>query len=56
MKENRGHAKCNAFGIRYVNENEKFDNLILMDGDGEDRPIELKSLIEKIKKIQIFLS
>ena len=48
MKKNRGHARCNAFGIRYVNENEEFDNLILMDSDGEDRPIELKLLIEKI--------
>ena len=48
MKENRGHARCNAFGIRYVKENEDFDNLILMDSDGEDRPIELKLLIEKI--------
>ena len=42
MKENRGHARCNAFGIRYVFQNKKFDNLILMDGDGEDRPIEIK--------------
>ena len=50
MKENRGHARCNAFGIRYVFQNKKFDNLILMDGDGEDRPEEIKSLIEKIKK------
>tara|TARA_B100001121_G_scaffold299844_1_gene309076 strand:+ start:718 stop:1590 length:873 start_codon:yes stop_codon:yes gene_type:complete len=50
MIENKGHARCNAFGIRYVNENEDFDNLILMDGDGEDRPIELKSLLEKIIK------
>ena len=48
MIKNRGHARCNAFGIRYVNENEDFDNLILMDSDGEDRPIELKLLIEKI--------
>ena len=48
MKENRGHARCNAFGIRHVFKNEEFDNLILMDGDGEDRPIEIKSLIDKI--------
>jgi hypothetical protein len=48
MKENRGHARCNAFGIRYIFQNKNFDNLILMDGDGEDRPIEIKSLIEKI--------
>ena len=45
MKENRGHARCNAFGIRFVFQNKEFDNLILMDGDGEDRPEEIKSLI-----------
>ncbi len=50
MKENRGHARCNAFGIRYIFQNKKFDNLILMDGDGEDRPEELKSLVEKLKE------
>ena len=50
MKENRGHARCNAFGIRYAFQNKEFDNLILMDGDGEDRPEEIKSLIEKIKE------
>ena len=50
MKENRGHARCNAFGIRYIIKNKKFDNLILMDGDGEDRPLEIKSLINKIKE------
>ena len=50
MKENRGHARCNAFGIRHVFQNKEFDNLILMDGDGEDRPEEIKKLIEKIKE------
>ena len=49
MKQNKGHAKCNAFGIRYSVQKEKFDFLILMDGDGEDRPTELKSLIDKVK-------
>ena len=33
MKKNTGHARCNAFGIRHVHITEKFDNLILMDGD-----------------------
>ena len=50
MKENKGHARCNAFGIRYIFQKKKFDNLILMDGDGEDRPIEITNLIEKIKE------
>ena len=49
MKQNKGHAKCNAFGIRYSVQKEKFDFLILMDGDGEDRPTELRSLIDKVK-------
>ena len=49
MRENRGHARCNAFGIRYIFQNKKFDYLILMDGDGEDKPEEIKSLIQKIK-------
>ena len=49
MKKNTGHARCNAFGIRYVFQNKKFDNLILMDGDGEDRPVEIKSLLNNIK-------
>lgn len=48
MIKNRGHARCNAFGIRYIHENKKFDYLIMMDGDGEDRPEEIKSLVAKI--------
>ena len=49
MKENRGHARCNASGLKYINEKEDFDYIIPMDGDGEDRPEELCLLIEKIK-------
>ena len=48
MKENKGHARCNAFGIRYLAKNDKnYDHVILMDGDGEDRPEEIKFLVEK---------
>ena len=49
MKENKGHARCNAAGLKYINEKEDFDYAIPMDGDGEDRPEELSLLIEKIK-------
>ena len=48
MRKNKGHARCNAFGIRYLSENSDFDYLILMDGDGEDRPEEIKLLVNKI--------
>ena len=47
MKENRGHARCNAFGIRYFSKKNNFDHLIIMDGDGEDRPEEIKLLIKE---------
>ena len=49
MKENRGHARCNAAGLKHINEKEEFDYVIPMDGDGEDRPEELILLIEKIE-------
>jgi len=50
MKENRGHARCNATGLKYINEKEDFDYVIPMDGDGEDRPEEIRLLIDKIKE------
>jgi len=50
MKKNKGHARCNAAGLKYINEKEDFDYVIPMDGDGEDRPEELSLLIEKIKE------
>jgi len=48
MKENKGHARCNAAGLKYINEKKDFDYVIPMDGDGEDRPEELSLFIEKI--------
>ena len=48
MKKNKGHARCNAFGIKYLSESTDLDYLILMDGDGEDRPEEIKLLTDKI--------
>jgi glycosyltransferase involved in cell wall biosynthesis len=47
MSKNKGHARCNAFGIKYLSENINFDHLILMDGDGEDRPEEIELLVKK---------
>ena len=48
MKENQGHARCNATGLKYIFEKEEFDYVILMDGDGEDRPEEIKQLIDNL--------
>ena len=50
MKKNQGHTRSNATGIRYLSKKENFDYLILMDGDGEDRPEEIKLLVNKVLK------
>ena len=46
MNENRGHARCIATGLKHIFENEEFEYIIPMDGDGEDRPEEIKNFIE----------
>ena len=46
MKENRGHARCIASGLKYIFEKKEFDFVIPMDGDGEDRPVEIKNFIQ----------
>ena len=48
MNKNKGHARCFATGIKYLSESSNSDYLILMDGDGEDRPEEIKLLVSKI--------
>ena len=46
MKENRGHARCIATGLKYIFEKKDFNFVIPMDGDGEDRPEEIKNFIQ----------
>ena len=48
MKKNKGHARCNASGLRYIAEHEDYDYIIPMDGDGEDRAEEITLLINKV--------
>ena len=49
MKKNLGHTRCIATGLKYIFEKDQFDYIIPMDGDGEDRPVEIKDFLEKIK-------
>tara|TARA_B000000437_G_scaffold48524_1_gene34156 strand:+ start:226 stop:1095 length:870 start_codon:yes stop_codon:yes gene_type:complete len=48
MKINQGHARCIATGLKYIYQKEEFDFIIPMDGDGEDRPEEIKEFLNKI--------
>ena len=49
MNKKQGHARCIATGLKYIFEKEDFDYVIPMDGDGEDRPEEIKDFLEQIK-------
>ena len=49
MKKNQGHSRCIATGLKYIFEKEDFDYVIPMDGDGEDRPIEIKEFLAQIQ-------
>ena len=50
MKINQGHTRCIATGLKYIFEKEKFDYVIPMDGDGEDRPEEIQNFIDLAEK------
>ena len=51
MKQNRGHARCIASGLKYIHVKKEFDYVIPMDGDGEDRPEEIKKFIELSEQV-----
>jgi glycosyltransferase involved in cell wall biosynthesis len=51
MNENRGHARCIASGLKYIFEKKEFDFVIPMDGDGEDRPEEIKNFIHQAEQL-----
>ena len=48
LKENVGHARSIATGLKFILENNDFDYIIPMDSDGEDRPDEIKELVKKL--------
>ena len=50
MKRNQGHARCIATGLKYIFEKDDFDFAIPMDGDGEDRPEEIKIFLDQVKE------
>tara|TARA_B100001245_G_scaffold72800_1_gene51580 strand:- start:364 stop:1251 length:888 start_codon:yes stop_codon:yes gene_type:complete len=50
MRQNRVHQRCIASGLKYICKNEDFDRVIIMDADGEDRPVELNDFIKKAQE------
>jgi len=57
LKENQGHARAIINGLGFINgrlkseptNDEKYDYVIPMDGDGEDRPEEINKFLDEIK-------
>lgn len=47
LYRNIGHQKAIALGLAYAHHHLSFDQIIVMDCDGEDRPEELRVLLEK---------
>jgi len=46
-ERNIGHGRSIAKGVKYLKKNKQFNFLIVMDGDGEDRPEEISELVNK---------
>ena len=49
LLKNGGHCHAIATGLKYIYSHIEFDYIIPMDGDGEDRPEELKNFFSLIK-------
>ncbi len=52
MNKNQGHTRSIAVGLKYIFEKEDFDYAIPMDGDGEDRPEEIKVFLDQVKNFK----
>ncbi len=52
MTKNQGHTRSIAAGLKYIFEKEDFDYAIPMDGDGEDRPEEIKVFLDQAKNFK----
>ena len=51
MNINQGHSRSIAVGLKYIFEKEDFDYAIPMDGDGEDRPEEIKMFLDQAENL-----
>ncbi len=49
LRRNLGHQRAIATGLCWVRENKPCDAVIVMDADGEDRPVDAVRLIERVR-------
>ena len=49
LRRNLGHQRAIAIGLAYLESEGSSDAVIVMDGDGEDRPEDVNRLLDKLK-------
>src|SRR5688500_8516833 len=47
LRRNLGHQRAICIGLAHVEANTTFDNILIMDADGEDRPSDVVRMLEK---------
>jgi len=55
LNKNLGSQKAIAVGLFYLKDKEKDSFITIMDGDGEDDPLQINNMLEEAKKNQDFI-
>ena len=50
LRRNLGHQRAIAIGLSYINANYECQAVLIMDGDGEDDPKDIKILMDRCRK------
>lgn len=50
LRRNMGHQRAIALGLAYVQEHMPCDAVVVMDGDGEDKPEDVPSLLDELDR------
>ena len=49
LRRNMGHQRAIAIGLMYAYQHRPCDVVVVMDGDGEDRPADIVALLDKVR-------
>lgn len=52
LRRNLGHQRAIAVALAYIQQNWKGDAVVVMDADGEDRPEDIPTLLEAMRKAE----
>ena len=58
LSQNIGHQRSIAVGLCYLSEKKNIDYVLIMDGDGEDNPIDARKLLKanELKRMSILFA